>query len=65
MHEGSSITDNTAYCNGGGIYNYYYSTVNFLDSNGNPVATWPGYDTATDIYGFFTPHNIPDDIYDA
>jgi hypothetical protein len=60
---GSYIADNTAGYTGGGIYNI--GTVKFLDSIGNPVATWPGYDTTTDIYGFFKTHNNPDDIFQA
>jgi hypothetical protein len=64
MFKGSSIAGNKA-TKGGGIYNS--GTVTFKDSNSNTVATWPGYDTTKDLYGFFhtttTPHNTPDDIY--
>jgi predicted outer membrane repeat protein len=71
MYVGSTITGNTIiYGSGGGIYNIHDAKVIFKDSLGNPVAYWPGYDTANDPYGFFTPHNIRydgtiDDITDA
>lgn len=60
MYIGSSITANTA-IDGGAIINF--GTVTFKDSAGNDVAYWPGYDTTEDSYGFFTPHNTPDDIF--
>ena len=62
MYEGSSITDNAATMNGGGIYEQFDGTTTFRDPAGNILATWQGYDTANDPYGFFTPHNTPNDI---
>ena len=62
MITGSSITGNKAITSGGGIYNYGGS-VTFKDSNGKTVAIGLLYNTNTDPYGFFTPHNTPNDIY--
>jgi len=62
MYAGSSITDNAATMNGGGIYEQFDGTTTFRDPAGNILATWQGYDTANDPYGFFTPHNTPNDI---
>jgi hypothetical protein len=61
MYVGSSITSNKATTKGGGILNHA-GPVTFKDSAGNIIATWPGYNTNVDPYGFFTPHNIRDDI---
>ena len=65
MVTGSYIAGNNAK-GGGGIFNNLGSVLTFKDSNGNIIALWPGYDTATDTYGFFhtvtTPHNNPNDI---
>ena len=60
MYTGSFIANNIADY-GGGVLNV--GTVTFTDSiTGERVAYWPGYDTITDSYGFFTPHNNIGDI---
>ena len=62
INEGSSISNNRA-SNGGGIFNFFGGPVTFLDSRGNIIAEWPGsYNPNNDPYGFFHPHNYPDDI---